>query len=284
MFIYLNFFLKVYYIMNIQLKKFDMNMIDDDKIICCSGARGSGKSYLLRDLLYHKKDIPVGTVISPTEEANKFFSDFVPQTFIHDKYTPQLLESVIKRQKMVTKRYHTGESDIDRRAFLIMDDCLYDNKWKNDENIRQIFMNGRHYKILYILTMQYVLGIPPTLRTNIDFTFIFRENIVANRKRLYDNFAGMFPSFETFCQVMNQCTENYECLVIHNSSKSNKIIDQVYWYKAEKYPDFQVGSPHFWEFHENNFSNNDKDEEDDNLQTFRPTRKGPTLTVRKTNY
>jgi hypothetical protein len=270
---------------NVQLKKFDMSMIDDDKVIVCSGARGSGKSYLLRDLLYHKKGIPVGTVISPTEEANKFFSDFVPPTFIHDKYTPELLDNVIKRQKMVTKKFQTGERDIDRRAFLIMDDCLYDNKWKNDENIRQIFMNGRHYKILYILTMQYVLGIPPTLRTNIDFTFIFRENIVANRKRLYDNFAGMFPSFETFCQVMDQCTENYECLVIHNSSKSNKIIDQVYWYKAEMYPDFRVGDAHFWDFHQSNFTNNaDEEEEGENLQQFRPTRKGPPLIVRKTDY
>ena len=126
--------------------------------------------------------------------------------------------------------------------------------------------------------MQYVLGIPPTLRTNIDFTFIFRENIVANRKRLYDNFAGMFPSFETFCQVMDQCTENYECLVIHNSSKSNKIIDQVYWYKAEMYDDFRVGSEHFWNYQQ------DTEEEGENLQSFRPTRRGPSLIVKKTDY
>jgi hypothetical protein len=266
--------------MSIQLKKFDMNMIADDKVICCSGARGSGKSYLLRDLLFHKKNIPVGTVISPTEDANKYFSDFIPPTFIHDKYTPKLLADVIKRQKMITKRYNNGETDIDRRAFLIMDDCLYDSKWKNDENIRQIFMNGRHYKILYILTMQYVLGIPPTLRTNIDFTFIFRENIVSNRKRLYDNFAGMFPSFDIFCQVMDQCTENYECLVIHNSSKSNKLLDQVFWYKAQEYPDFKVGSSHFWDYHEDNFLNSNQEEETD-LQSLRPMRRGPVLTVNR---
>ena len=62
--------------------------------------------------------------------------------------------------------------------------------------------------------MQFALGIPPNLRTNIDYVFILRENIVSNRKRIYEHYAGMFPSFEMFCQIMDQCTENYECLVI----------------------------------------------------------------------
>ena len=39
-----------------------------------------------------------------------------------------------------------------------------------------------------------------------------------------------------FFQVMDQCTENYECLVINNNAKSNKLEDQVFWYKAEKRP------------------------------------------------
>ena len=113
----------------------------------------------------------------------------------------------------------------------VLDDCLYDN-WTKDKNVRSLFMNGRHFKILFMITMQYALGIPPNLRTNIDYIFILRENYVSNRKRLYEHYAGMFPNFEMFCQVMDQCTENYECLVIHNNAKSNKLTDQVFWYKA----------------------------------------------------
>ena len=55
----------------------------------------------------------------------------------------------------------------------------------------------------------------------------------------------MFPSFEVFCQVMDQYTENYECLVIHNNAKSNKLQDQVFWYKASPHDDFQLGHPEF---------------------------------------
>ena len=124
-----------------------------------------------------------------------------------------------------------GYCNIDPRGFLILDDCLYDKSWIKDVSIRTLFMNGRHYHMMFIITMQYALGVPPSLRTNIDYVFILRENYVSNRKRLYENYAGMFPSFEIFCQVMDQCTEDYECLVIHNNAKSNKLEDQVFGIK-----------------------------------------------------
>ena len=128
--------------------------------------------------------------------------------------------------------------------------------------MRSVFMNGRHYKLLFLLTMQFALGIPPNLRTNIDYVFILRENYVSNRKRLYEHYAGMFPSFETFCQVMDQCTENYECLVINNNAKSNKLTDQVFWYKAEPHDDFRICSQQAWEFSEQNCNNNNEENND----------------------
>ena len=128
--------------------------------------------------------------------------------------------------------------------------------------MRSVFMNGRHYKLLFILTMQYALGIPPNLRTNIDYIFILRENYVSNRKRLYEHYAGMFPSFEMFCQVMDQCTEDYECLVINNNAKSNKLTDQVFWYKADSHPNFRIGADPYWEYSMKNYSNDENLEYD----------------------
>ena len=135
----------------------------------------------------------------------------VPPLFIHDEYTAPIIANVLKRQRMMIDKINSN-ANIDPRLFLLLDDCIYDQSWVKDKNVRSLFMNGRHYKILFIITMQYALGIPPNLRTNVDFVFILRENFVNNRKRLYEHYAGMFPSFEMFCQVMDQCTENYECL------------------------------------------------------------------------
>jgi hypothetical protein len=239
----------------ISLKKFDINEIKHDKVVVFIGKRDTGKSFLVRDLLFHHNSIPVGQVISGTEAANEFYSSIVPKVFIHGEYKAEIISNILKRQKLAIEKMKQN-NNIDPRAFLILDDCLYDNTWIKNPDVRSVFMNGRHYKLLFILTMQYALGIPPNLRTNIDYVFILRENYVSNRKRLFEHYAGMFPSFEMFCQVMDQCTENYECLVINNNAKSNKLVDQVFWYKAEPHANFRIGAPQFWKYSEENYSNN----------------------------
>lgn len=252
---------------SLKLSKFDINKINDDSVVVLIGKRNTGKSFLTKHLLYNNRSIPVGTVISGTEGANQFYSKMVPPVFIHDEYTPAITSNVLKRQKLVIKKINQGHN-IDGRAFFILDDCLYDNTWQKDINIRSCFMNGRHYKLMFILTMQFALGVPPNLRTNIDYVFILRENIWSNRKRLYDHYAGMFPTFEMFCETMDQCTENFECLVIDNTSKSNKIEHQVYWYKADPTPNFKIGAPQFWQYSKDNF-NDDSEEDELDMNNYR---------------
>jgi hypothetical protein len=107
--------------------------------------------------------------------------------------------------------------------------------------------------------MQYPLGIPPNLRTNIDYVFILRENYLTNRKRIYENYASMFPTFEAFCSVMDQTTENFECLVINNNAKTNKLNEQIFWYKAQPRPSFRLGSKELWEISKNMTNEDDGD-------------------------
>ena len=64
--------------MTLELKKFDMKNItfqaNENKgpVVVLIGRRDTGKSFLVRDLLFYKRDIPIGTVISGTEEGNGF--------------------------------------------------------------------------------------------------------------------------------------------------------------------------------------------------------------------
>ena len=60
---------------NLQLKKFDMSSIADDKVVVLVGKRETGKSFLVKDLLYYHRGIPIGTVISGTEASNSFWKN-----------------------------------------------------------------------------------------------------------------------------------------------------------------------------------------------------------------
>ena len=242
---------------------------------------------MIRDLLFYHQDIPIGTVISGTEGGNGFYAKLVPKLFIHEEYNTVLIENVLRRQKVVLKQVAkeietTRKSSIDPRTFVIMDDCLYDSSWTRDKMMRLLFMNGRHWKVMLIITCQYPLGITPAMRTNIDYVFILREPYLSNKKRIYENYASMFPTFESFVSVMDQTTENFECLVINNNTKSNKLQDQVFWYKAETRPDFKLGSKEFWEISKDMGSDDEKDAYDPSKVKKRGA--APPVTVKKSTW
>ena len=136
---------------------------------------------------------------------------------------------------------------------LIMDDCLSIKGWTRDSNILELFYNGRHSLISFILTIQYAVGIPPDLRSNFDYIFLLAEDAVSSRKRLYDHYAGMFPTFDIFQQVFNELTDNYGVMVIDNRIHSKNLTDKVFWYKAKKVPTFTVGSSKFKKFHSQSY-------------------------------
>jgi hypothetical protein len=247
---------------SLNLKRFDLRRIRDDSTCVFIGRRRTGKSFCLRELMYHNRDIPFGTVISATEDASPFFHKFVPKTYIFTEFQEHIVENLIDRQKALLNKQKTNEKfkNLDNRVFIILDDCLYDDSWAKTKPIRNIFMNGRHFKIFFMITMQYPLGMPPALRTNIDYTIIMREPYIKNRKIIYENYAGMFPDFNMFCQVMDSL-EKHECLVISNNSDSSRFEDQVFWYKAEDHGDFQVGCEAFWRFHEQNYIDEENEED-----------------------
>jgi len=269
--------------MNIQIKKFDPKTIDPCRICVFIGKRGCGKSQLVTDILYHMRKIPMGVVMSGTEESNEYYQEFVPDSYIYGQYEPEIIDKVIKNQQAVIKKCKTPEEkeDINNSVFMLLDDCMFDNKWTRDKNMRCIFMNGRHYRIFFMLTLQYCMDLPPSLRGQIDYVFILRDNVLENKQKLYKHFFGIFPSFESFNDVFTQCTENYECLVLNNRTTSNKIEDVVFWYKAKMGRKFKMGSPALWEHHKKHYNPAKEEEPVSGNKLKKP--KGPPVTVIKTD-
>lgn len=278
----------------LSLRKFKIKSILPDATILVLGRRRVGKSFLVRDIFYHHKYIPSGIVFSGTEEASPFFGDFIPDCFIHPEYDPELINNMMNRQKRkIREAKDQGLSESGKHpsnnVFIVLDDMLHDaQSWKKDKTIKSIFFNGRHYNFLFILTMQYPQGIPPELRSNIDYVFIFNEPSVANRKKIYDAYAGMLPDFNYFCNILDACTQNHECVVIKTSGNSNDLRDQIFWYKAEAHNNFRVGHQKFWKYHNSNYNShyeqdNEKDEEklDKLKRKFAKTRKLKVLVSRQ---
>lgn len=237
-------------VMQIALRKFDASTIEDGKVCVIIGKRGSGKTILAKDILYYKRRLAAGLCCSGTEDGNCWYQQFIPDTFVYNDFDKAAIERLVARQRSLRKKGLTSN------VFLILDDCLYDRKILREKVVRKLFMNGRHYGIFFLITAQYMLDLGPDLRTNIDYVFILRENIRANRERLWKAFGGIFPSFDQFSAVMDSVTANHGALVIDNTSKSNNIEDVAFWYVANPDRNFRMGSKAFWRYHDTRYDPN----------------------------
>ena len=230
--------------MRLTLSKFSPEDMKPYRTILLIGRRGTGKSTLLEDLLHGmRKRVDFGLFFTPTQDSREMFERHAPSSWVHDAFDPDKIERLCASQR--------AAGDKRRDVLLVLDDMMADKRVLKSTAIRDIFFNGRHQHITYISSQQYVLDMPPDLRTNIDYVFVLKDNILANKQRLHKYFFGMFNSFQDFATVMDTVTTDYGCLVLDNTCRTNELSEMLSWYRASPHPRaFKLGKPVFWKLHE----------------------------------
>jgi len=210
------------------LRRFDFSKTDDRRVFLLLGKRNTGKSVLTADLLFHKRQIPVGILMSGTEEATGYFQGVtgIPDAYIYSEWNPQVIDNIISNQKALTKAGKT------RNCFIVLDDLAFDKKLFNSKQMRELMFNSRHYGVCLIITAQFLGDLPTYFRANVDYVVTCRTPGIQDRERLWKNFFGAIPTFHMFQAIMDNTTENYHALVLDNTVQSNALTDCIFWYKA----------------------------------------------------
>ena len=226
---------------SIRVRKFDPRTMKESRIIFILGKRHTGKSVLMKDLLYRMPKPDFAVAMAPTEDTLKMFREFLPECCIFDHFSQEKLDRIVSLQRELVAR------NVKRTVMIILDDCLYQKGVLKSTAMRSIFYNGRHDHISLICAAQYMMDVDVSLRTNIDYLFTMRENILLNRQKLYKYFFGQFPKFDEFDKVMAACTQDYKTLVLDGTVSSTEATDCVLWYKASvDVPSFRLCKDVFW--------------------------------------
>ncbi len=226
------------------LLEFDPKSIKPGNIVLIIGKRNTGKSFLIRDLMYFQRQIPCGFVIAPTSDVNDFFHEMLPKKYIRQVYDDALLQKLFARQQQaISEKWENPE------AFLIMDDCMsYSKRWDKVEEIRKMFCNGRWYKILMIMTSQEVMGFHRSCARTRTISSSPRTTTRVCARNCTSTTRRSSPHQSAFNIAMDEYTENYGYIVINNMSQKNDLQSQAFWYRAKKREPYKLLGDAFWQF------------------------------------
>lgn len=231
------------------LQEFNPDDIKIDGTIVAVGKRRTGKTWVFRNIMYCLKDkLKAGLVISQTDELNKFWRDYVPKKFIFNRYDPEILQAVFKRQKKILNDVNRTDKEKEEDApfFILLDDVISDQRLKYDEALMELFVAGRHYKLFVLITTQYAKAITPTLRGNTDYVFMMKCLQQRQLEALWEDF-GSFLTKDCFAQMINAYTEDNEVMVI-NTCPDTEVdpISMCAWWKAVDPGPFHMGTEEYW--------------------------------------
>jgi hypothetical protein len=203
----------------IQISEFKLEKMNEYPNILIIGVRGCGKRQLISSILTNLSTsvefIQNTTIISGTDKLNKYFSEKFPKAKISYEY----------QDDIITNQFNT------KPGCIISHDVIGGSK-KPDNNIMHFLGNSRHYKKSCIMSIQSPLSLGPDVRSNFDYVFIANNSSAINRKKIWENYAGMFETLEVFNKVFAEITIGYNYMVICNNSKSNNISDKVFHFNS----------------------------------------------------
>jgi hypothetical protein len=175
-----------------------------------------------------------------TEGGYKSSCETFHPLYVSNYYDEKQEQEHLRRQKQCSLQNYSGYEG--NYAINILDDVSDDTKIFKTKTLKGIFKLGsRHWNQLFILGTQYVVDMPPDIRSATSYVAIFREPEETQRKKLYANFGGITGSYEKFCDLMDQLTGDHHCMIFNKRSQSNNREECIFWYQTKVLSKWKFG-------------------------------------------
>lgn len=236
--------------------------IPNHPAILAAGKRRTGKSTSLDNLMFQTmQHIPFGMVMSDTT-TNGFWQQRVPPRYVFQGWRSDILQALVARQNRLIDKY--GRDDPRTSAFIIFDDVIADQTAiRYSKEINQFFVQGRHLNITVLITTQYMKGIGPMVRGNMDIVIIQPIYAINDRETIQGLFGAFIPK-KDFLRLMDEVVYAEE--LEGSTAKHPKLKMQVmvvqdwrqscepqkkfkYWnpVHSKELPPYRLCHPKYWE-------------------------------------
>ena len=181
-------------------------------VMYLSAPRGSGKTYLLLNLLildsfYNDTFDKIYFVCPSFHQDPKYSILDLPSSQVMTEYNEKKIETIIKNKPN------------DDQYLFVFDDCITQGSFKsntNDQILNTIAVNGRHMGVSMIIASQKTSGSSSFIRSQADGVYIWKPRSRNEIEALYeDNSIGTL-SKKDFMDLLDYCTkEKYSHMFIN---------------------------------------------------------------------
>jgi hypothetical protein len=211
----------------ISIDQLNLANIEENSMINIISPNESNNLLFVKDLIKQfvdDKKIDECVIIS-SESTDSFFGEFIDGTIYH-KYDDEIINKILVEQQSEIK------NKTNKKILIVFNNCFNVRAWGRDDDLRELFLNGRHYGITRILISKIAIKFSPEIRSAFDYNFLGYDDYIANQKRLYDYYAGYFPSFNDFLNIfraINRLQSGcFMCIKV--SSDSYNVPERIKWF------------------------------------------------------
>lgn len=226
---------------------------DLDLLAIVTGARRTGKTMAVRELLHRWRDRFVGgTLFCESATLNGDYAGIFPEREIHTTFKEEELRDIMKRQE--TKRQELGPG---KHMWLILfDDMSYSDILRTSPAMQLIVRNGRHRDICCIITAQDIIDVPPSIRSNAELLICSHTIDRRNLEIMHKVWGGMVDFVQFRTMLFQACAESdapepgstrhINAFCVNRQCRSQHSIDYFFYLRCTVGRRTPFGCTDFW--------------------------------------
>lgn len=204
---------------------------------------------------YLKHRYPVARLFIGTEGGYRRMCKIFHPLYVSNYYDEEEEKNHILRQR--TCEIENGHGYPGNYALNIIDDASDDPKIYKTKVMKGLFKLGsQHWNQLLLVGSQYAIDMPPDVRKSVSYAAVFFEPEEIERKKLYNNLGGLAGSYDNFCDLMDQLTGDYTCIIFKKRTQSHKIEDNISYFRTQKLNDWKFGCEEYRQWAKDRYDTN----------------------------
>lgn len=189
---------------------------------------------------YLKHRYPVARLFIGTEGGYQRMCKIFHPLYVSNYYEEEEEKNLILRQR--TCELENGKGYPGNYAINIIDDASDDPRIYKTKVMKGLFKLGsQHWNQLLMVGSQYAIDMPPDVRKSVSYAAVFFEPEEIERKKLYNNLGGLAGSYNNFCDLMDQLTGDYSCIIFKKRTQSHKIEENISYFRTKPLGDWKFG-------------------------------------------